>query len=85
MKVPALLLLLSLAACGTTQIVYKPVPVNVPVEVPCHAPDIAAPAMPTAAVAPTASMFEKTKAALAELKIRAGYEGQLKAAIAACQ
>ena len=85
MKRAALALCLVLCACGTTEVVYKPVPVNVTVPVPCHAPAVTAPAWPTASVAPTASMFDKVKAALAELNLRRGYEARLEAANKSCQ
>jgi hypothetical protein len=88
MKTPRLIAaaaLLALAGCGTTQIVYRPVPVNIPVPIPCKIAPVEAPAWPTASLPPKASLFDRAKAVLAELKLRQGYEGRLAAAVKACQ
>ena len=83
MRILSLALCLFLCACGT-QIVYKPVPVDVAVPVPCKIAPVASPAWPTDSVGPDASMFEKARAALAELILRRGYEAQLEAATKSC-
>lgn len=74
-----------LSACGTTDVVYKPVPVETAVSVPCHIPAVAAPAFPTDAITPKNSLFEQVRAALAEIEIRRGYEAMLTASLRACQ
>lgn len=76
---------LCLAACASPEIVYKPVPVDVPVQVPCHAPDVVAPAWPTASITAQTPFFQQVQAVLAELKLRKGYEGSLTAALGVCQ
>lgn len=82
----AALLCLLLAGCANApQIIEKPVEVKVPVPVPCKAPDVPVPAWPLAAVQPSASDFDFYKAALAEIKLREGYETRLRAALSACQ
>ena len=74
-----------LSACGTTDVVYKPVPVETTVSVPCHIPAVAAPALPTDAITPKNSLFEQVRALLAAEEIRKGYEAMLSASIKACQ
>ena len=78
-------LLLLLALTGCTQTVLKPVPVEVPVEVTCKIKEPASPRWPTLALSPTAGLFDRTKATLAELELRKAYEGKLLAAIRSCQ
>lgn len=85
MKILALMVSLCLSACADPEIVYKPVPVDVPVQVPCHAPDVVAPAWPTANVTAQTPFFQQLQAVLAELKLRAGYEAKLAAAANACK
>lgn len=80
----ALIVLLLLLTGCTSQPIYKPVEVKVPVAVPCAAKLPAAPAWPTLAVAPVATMTERTKALAAENELRKGYEVRLRAAIAGC-
>ena len=74
-----------LSACGTTDVVYKPVPVETTVSVPCHIPAITAPAMPTAAITPKNTLFEQVRALLAEIEVHKGYEAMLSASMKACQ
>lgn len=74
-----------LAACGTTDVVYKPVPVETTISVPCHIPAVTAPPMPTAAITPKNSLFEQVRALLAEIEVRKGYEVMLSASMKACQ
>ena len=74
-----------LSACGTTDVVYKPVPIETIVSVPCHIPAVAVPAMPTAAITPQNTLFEQVRALLAEIEIRRGYEAMLSASMKACQ
>ena len=86
MKLTALLIAaLVLSACAAPEIVYKPVPVDVPMQVPCHAPDVVAPAWPTASITAQTPFFQQVQAVLAELKLRVGYEAKLAAAANACK
>ena len=75
-----------LSSCASApQVIEKPVEVKVPVPVECKAPDVPVPAWPLAAVPDSATDFNFYKAALAEIKLREGYEARLLAALAACQ
>ncbi|WP_132842041.1 hypothetical protein [Pseudomonas putida] len=75
-----------LAGCTT-----KPSPlvqyvrVEVPVQVPCRAPEVSVPPWATAGLRKTDSMEVKVRALLAERRQRVGYEKQIRAAISACQ
>lgn len=78
--------LVLLAGCQSAPtIVKEPVEVQVPVSVPCKIETPAAPAWALSAVPTDANVYEKVRAALAELDQRVAYEGQLLAAIAGCQ
>lgn len=74
-----------LAGCAT-----KPPPqiqcvrVEVPVQVPCRAPEVAVPAWAAAGLRRSDSLEVKVRALLAERRQRAGYAKQLEAANAAC-
>ncbi|MFJ7811059.1 hypothetical protein ACIQYQ_09485 [Pseudomonas asiatica] len=79
-------LALALAGCGgrvEPQVQY--VRVEVPVQVPCRAPEVAVPSWASSGLRKTDSLEVKVRALLAELRQRAGYEKQLQAAVAACQ
>lgn len=67
-------------ACGVApvQAVKVPLPVECRVEVPAR------PAMPTEALAPGVDLDRFSASALAELELREGYEGELRAALAEC-
>lgn len=58
--------------------------VNVPVPVPCRESEPPRPAMPTEALAADVTLDAFAAAAIAEIERREGYEGQLRAALAAC-
>jgi hypothetical protein len=77
--------LMLLAACAAPPPVFRPVAVDMPVEVPCKIPAIQRPDEPLRHVAPQASLFDKVKAALAEIDNRKAYETQMEAAMAACE
>ncbi|MDP9918375.1 hypothetical protein J2W24_004032 [Variovorax boronicumulans] len=70
----------SLAACGVApiQTVKVPIPVECRVEVPAR------PAMPTEALAPGVDLDRFSASAMAEIALREGYEGELRAALAEC-
>ena len=78
-----------LCACGCLTAcagdpVYTPVQVKVPVEVPCKPPVVQHPDFPLKSVPTSASIFDKTKAALIEIDLRQIFEDQLNAAIKTC-
>lgn len=77
--------LLSLAACADPQIIYKPVPVNVPVAVPCKVTPIAKPHFMTADITKNSDYEEKTRALVVTEKTRQAYEIMLEAAVKSCQ
>lgn len=75
---------LFLAACAP-EIVYKPVPVQIPVSVPCKAPAVAVPILSTASVSANDPMFNQVKALAETNEQRQAYEAKLVAALKACQ
>lgn len=68
------------SACGfaTVQTVKVPVPVA------CDAAEPVRPAMPTEVLSPGVDLDRFAAAALAEIELREGYEGELRAAVRAC-
>lgn len=81
-----LLSALMLAGCATKpspQVQY--VRVEVPVQVPCRAPEVAVPPWAAAGLRKTDSLEVKVRALLAERRQRIGYERLLEAAVAACR
>jgi len=60
------------------RMVKVPVPVECEVEVPAR------PAMPTEALSPGVDLDRFSASALAEIELREGYEGELRAALGAC-
>ena len=58
--------------------------VNVPMPVPCRESEPPRPAMPTEALDADVTLDAFAAAAIAEIERREGYEGQLRAALAAC-
>lgn len=69
-----------LTACGVAPLreVKVPVPVECRVEMPAR------PAMPTEALEPGVDLDRFSASALAEIELREGYEGELKAALNLC-
>ncbi len=69
-----------LAACGVApiQTVKVPVPVECRMEMPAR------PAMPTEALLPGVDLDRFSASALAEIELREGYEGELRAVLAGC-
>lgn len=59
--------------------------VEVPVQVPCRAPEVAAPPWAVAGLRKTDSLEVKVRALLAERRQRIGYEKQLEAAVESCR
>ncbi|MDZ5602618.1 hypothetical protein SJI00_07515 [Pseudomonas sp. RP23018S] len=63
----------------------RTVRVEVPVQVPCRAPDVAVPAWAAAGLLKADSLEVKVRALLAERRQRIGYEKELAAAADACR
>lgn len=59
--------------------------VEVPVQVPCRAPEVAVPPWAAAGLRKSDSLEVKVRALLAERRQRIGYETELGAAVAACR
>ncbi|MES3709121.1 hypothetical protein QC590_12865 [Pseudomonas putida] len=79
-------LALGLAGCaGKSEPQIQYVRVEVPVEVPCRTPDVAAPPWAAAGLHKTDSLEMKVRALLAERRQRIGYERELKAVNHACR
>ena len=68
------------AACGTAPLQT----VKVPVPVECRVQTPARPAMPTEALAPGVDLDRFVAASQAEIELREGYEGELRAALEQC-
>ena len=76
----------ALAGCvGQVEPQVQYVRVEVPVQVPCRAPEVAVPSWAAAGLRITDSLEVKVRALLAERRQRIGYEKQLEAAISACR
>ncbi len=85
MRTLLILSALALASCGgraIPQVQY--VRVEVPVLVPCRAPEVAVPTWAAAGLRKSDSLEVKMRALLAERRQRIGYERQLSAAVLAC-
>lgn len=80
-------LLAALTGCAATPApdpVIEVRTVNVAVPVSCTAPMPARPDMPTDTLRPGAPLDDVIAAALAEIDLREGYEGELRAALRGC-
>lgn len=77
------LLLAGCAARPAPEISYERV--EVPVQVPCRAPEVAVPTWAAAGLRKADSIEVKVRALLAERRQRIGYEKQLEAAIQSCR
>lgn len=81
-----LVLTLGLAGCaGKVEPQAHYVRVDVPVQVPCRAPEVAVPPWAAAGLRKFDSLEVKVRALLAERRQRIGYEKQLEAAVRACR
>ncbi|WP_054892264.1 MULTISPECIES: hypothetical protein [unclassified Pseudomonas] len=86
MRMPLIVCVLGLAGCGgQIQPKVQYVRVEVPVQVPCRAPDVAVPSWAAASLRKTDSLEVKVRALLAERRQRVGYEKLLEAAGSACR
>ncbi|WP_236184544.1 hypothetical protein [Pseudomonas juntendi] len=78
--------ILLLAGCAArVEPEVRAVRVEVPVQVPCRAPEVAVPAWAAAGLRKTDSLEVKVRALLAERRQRIGYERQLAAAVSVCR
>ncbi|MDH0024287.1 hypothetical protein [Pseudomonas monteilii] len=79
-------LVLALAGCaGKSEPQIQYVRVEVPVQVPCQAPEVAVPFWATAGLRKADSLEVKVRALLAERRQRIGYEKELEAATRSCR
>lgn len=77
---------LALQGCaGSAEPEVQYVRVDVPVQVPCRAPEVSVPVWAAAGLRKTDSLEVKVRALLAERRQRIGYETELFAAISACR
>ncbi|BAQ75117.1 lipoprotein [Pseudomonas sp. Os17] len=74
-----------LAGCAAREPEVRTVRVEVPVQVPCRAPNISVPAWAAAGLRKDDSLETKVRALLAERRQRIGFERQLMAAVGSCQ
>lgn len=77
--------LLLTACAGKAETGIRYVRVEVPVQVPCRAPEVAVPPWAAAGLRKTDSLEVKVRALLAERRHRIGYEKKLEAAAEACR
>lgn len=81
-----LLAALLLAGCaGKVEPEVRTVRIEVPVQVPCRAPEVAVPSWAVSGLKKGDSLEVKVRALLAERRQRLGYEKQLVAAVNACR
>lgn len=85
MKISHLVFCFFLVACAEAPPVYRPVAVDMPVAVPCHAPVIELPTSVLQSVPADAPLFDKVKAALIEIDQCKAYQAQAEAALAVCR
>ena len=78
-------LIVLLAGCATPEPEVRTVRVEVPVLVPCRAPEVVVPQWAADGLGKGVSLEVKVRALLAERRQRIGYGRQLAAAIEACQ
>ncbi|MDF3842653.1 hypothetical protein P3W55_13130 [Pseudomonas citronellolis] len=81
----ALAILLLAGCAGQVPPEPRTVRVEVPVQVPCRAPDVAVPVWATSSLKKEDGMEVKVRALLAERRQRIGYELLLRAAVDACK
>ncbi|MET3051955.1 hypothetical protein ABXV19_09025 [Pseudomonas alkylphenolica] len=81
----ALVVLLVAGCAARVEPEVRTVRVEVPVQVPCRAPEVAVPPWAAAGLRKTDSLEVKVRALLAERRQRIGYERQLVAANQACR
>jgi hypothetical protein len=69
-----------LAGCGSIPMQT----IKIPVPIECRVQTPARPAMPTEALAPSVDLDRFVAASQAEIELREGYEGELRAALRQC-
>lgn len=84
LTLPALAALVTLAGCTAAPRVQVQT-VRVPVPVACAEPVPPRPSMPTEHLSPAATIADFTRAAIAEISRREGYELQLRTALENCR
>lgn len=86
MRIVLLIVAAALAGCaGQVDPEIRAVRVEVPVQVPCRAPEVAVPSWAAAGLRRADSLEIKVRVLLAERRQRIGYEKQLEAAASACR
>ncbi|WP_279653756.1 hypothetical protein [Pseudomonas morbosilactucae] len=78
-------LLLFLFGCAAREPEVRTVRVEVPVQVPCRAPEVGVPPWAAANLRKTDSLEVKVRALLAERRQRIGYETEMAASLEACR
>jgi hypothetical protein len=86
-KLAGMAMLVALAGCAAPapQVVTRTVTVEVPVGVPCRAPQIERPVWPLDVLPTDANDYEFARAALTEIEMRNAYEARLEGAVAGCK
>ncbi len=75
-----------LAGCASEpKVIYRSVEVQIPVSVPCKAPEVERPRFALDGATVSQGLYTKGAAALAEIEQRRAYEKRLEAAVAACR
>jgi hypothetical protein len=85
MKLLLVGLVMLLAGCAGREPEVRTVRVEVPVLVPCRAPNVSAPVFAAAGLKKADSLEVKVRALLAERRQRIGFERELFAGLAACK
>lgn len=85
MKVLLMGVMVMLAGCAGREPKVRTVRVDVPVLVPCRAPEVSAPAFAAAGLKKTDSLEVKVRVLMADRRQRIGYERELVAAVSVCQ
>lgn len=85
MRPPLLFFAIALVGCTRRELEMRTVRVEIPVQVPCRAPEVAVPQWAADGLKRTDSLEVKVRALLADRRQRIGYERQLIAALSACQ
>lgn len=86
MRMLLILYALALTGCsGRVEPQVQYVRVEVPVQVPCRAPEVAVPPWAAAGLRKTDSLEVKVRALMAERRQRIGYERLLESAAGACR
>lgn len=83
-RVAVLVIPMLMAGCAASSRV-ETMPVRVAVPVSCNEPEPARPSMPTESLRPGATVDDFTRAALAEIERREGYEILLRTALDSCR